>query len=88
MLSNIKSIFLDSIKYEIANATGLESTLEAIEKAYIQKAENEEEEDALDEVPLENLIDDVYDKVEREADEYFASQDVEIDDEEEGIDYD
>ena len=40
----------DSIKYEIANATGLESTLEAIEKAYIQKAENEEEEDALDEV--------------------------------------
>lgn len=78
----------ESIKYEITNATGLESTLEAIEKAYIQKAENEEEEDALDEIPLDNLIDDVYDKVEREADEYFASQDVEIDDEEEGIDYD
>lgn len=75
----------ESIRYEIGNSTGLEATLEAIEKAYIQKAEQAEDEQAIEELPIEDLIDDIYDKVEREADAYFESQDIEIDD---GIDYD
>lgn len=75
----------ESIRYEIVNATGLESTLESIEKAYIQKAEEKEEEEAIKQTSIEELIDDVYDKVERETDAYFESQEIEIDD---GINYD
>ena len=75
----------ESIRYEIVNATGLESTLESIEKAYLQKAEEKEEQEAINETPIEELIDDIYDKVEREIDTYYESQEIEIDD---GINYD
>lgn len=74
----------ESIRYEIVNATGLEDTLEQIQRQYTKNLMEEEEKAALEETPLEDLIDN-YDRIEFETDKEFAEQDVEID---LGIDYD
>lgn len=75
----------ESIRYEIINATGLEDLLENIKRQYEQDLLTEEDSTAQEQVPIEQLIEDQYDKMEHEADAMFENQEVEIDD---GIEYD
>lgn len=69
-----------SIRQEIGNATGLDFKLEDIKKNMNRKIEEDITKEVLDSTPLSDLLtsEDYYEEVEREVDEEFSKQELDL----------